>query len=133
MKHPPTLAALAAPRGLVSRSGRPFPTDMRRVLVCVVILTVTGALLPGCVMGPNYLRPKVDVPTSYRIDLKAAADAANTAWWKQFGDPILDALIDEALAHNLNLQIAVANVEQAAGIFTQTRSQLFPQVGYQGL
>ena len=106
---------------------------MRRVLICVVILGLAAALLAGCVMGPDYARPKVDVPAGYRIDLKAAADAANTAWWKQFGDPVLDALIDESLAHNLNLQIAVANVEQAAGVFTQTRSQLFPQVGYQGL
>jgi len=106
---------------------------MRRVLICVVILGFAAALLAGCVMGPDYARPKVDVPAGYRVDLKAAADAANTAWWKQFGDPVLDALIDEALAHNLNLQIAVANVEQAAGVFTQTRSQLFPQVGYQGL
>ena len=63
---------------------------------------------------------------------KDAADTANTAWWKQFNDPVLDALIAEALAHNLNVKVAVANVEQAAGVFTQTRSALFPQVGYDG-
>ena len=52
-------------------------------------------------------------------------------WWKQFDDPVLDGYIAEALAHNLNVQVAVANVEQAAGVLTQTRSPLFPQVGYQ--
>src|SRR5262249_61033316 len=55
---------------------------------------------------------------------------ADTEWWREFGDPALDALIAEALANNLSVKIAAANVEQAAGILTQTRSQLFPQVGY---
>ena len=87
-------------------------------------------LLAGCMMGPDYARPKLDAPAAFRFEPKAAADTANTEWWKQFGDPVLDSLIAEALANNLNLKVAVANVEQAAGIFTQTRSQLFPQVGY---
>ncbi len=43
---------------------------------------------------------------------------------------MLDALIAEALANNLNVKVAAANVEQAAGVLTQTRSALFPQVGY---
>src|SRR5262249_19099121 len=61
---------------------------------------------------------------------KSVAETADTAWWKQFGDPVLDSLIAEALANNVNLKVAVANVEQAAGVLTQTRSQLFPQIGY---
>ncbi len=81
-------------------------------------------------MGPDYARPKIDAPAAFRFEPKVVADTANTEWWKQFGDPVLDALIAEALANNLNVQIAAANVEQAAGVFTQTRSQLFPQVGY---
>ena len=83
-------------------------------------------------MGPDYLRPRVDAPAAFRFEPQAAAETANTAWWKQFGDPVLDALIDEALAHNLNVKIAAANVEQAAGVLTQTRSSMFPQVGYSG-
>jgi multidrug efflux system outer membrane protein len=43
---------------------------------------------------------------------------------------VLDQLIAEALQHNTNVQIAAANVEQAAAVLTQTRSQLFPAVGY---
>ena len=43
---------------------------------------------------------------------------------------MLDQLIDEALKHNTNIQIAAANVEQAAAFLTQTRSQLFPALGY---
>ena len=78
------------------------------------------------------MRPPVDAPAAFRFEPKDARDTANTAWWKQFGDPVLDALIAEALANNLNVKIAAANVEQAAGVLTQTRSPLFPQVGYNG-
>ena len=59
------------------------------------------------------------------------AETANTEWWKQFNDPVLDLLIAEALANNKNVKIAAANVEQAAGILMTTRSALFPQVGYE--
>jgi multidrug efflux system outer membrane protein len=96
---------------------------LRAVLWCT-------ALLAGCTMGPDYVRPSVNTPSVFRFEPKETADTANLEWWKQFGDPILDAMIVEALANNNNLKVAVANVEQAAGVFTQTRSQLFPQTGY---
>ncbi len=61
---------------------------------------------------------------------KEAKAAVDTEWWKQFQDPVLDGLIGEALANNKNVKIAAANIEQAAGVLTQTRSPLFPQVSY---
>lgn len=86
----------------------------------------------GCTVGPDYVRPKIDVPKAYRFADKEAQDTANTAWWRQFGDPELDALIAEALLNNKDVQIAAANVQKAAGVLTQTRSPLFPQIGYSG-
>jgi len=94
------------------------------------IAAFAAALLAGCTMGPDYVRPKVDAPAAFRFEPATAAETANTAWWKQFGDPVLDQLIDTALANNLNVKIAAANVEQALAVITQTRSALFPQVGY---
>jgi multidrug efflux system outer membrane protein len=99
---------------------------MRRRLLACAIATLLGA----CTLGPDYVRPKVDAPPAFRFEPKAVAQTADTEWWRQFDDPVLDSLIAEALANNLNVKVAVANVEQAAGVFTQTRSQLFPQVGY---
>jgi multidrug efflux system outer membrane protein len=92
----------------------------------------TLALLAGCMIGPDYERPQVPVPAAYRYEPQAVARSPDVEWWKAFGDPVLDGYIVEALEHNSNLQIAVANVEQAAGILTTTRSPLFPQVSYQG-
>ena len=94
-------------------------------------VALAGALLAGgCTLGPDYVRPPVDAPAAFRFAPKEQADTANLAWWTRFGDPVLDALIDEALANNRNVQVAVANVDQAAGVFTQVRSPLFPQLGY---
>jgi outer membrane protein, multidrug efflux system len=93
-------------------------------------LCCAAAGLAGCMIGPDYERPKVDSPAAFRLETKLATATADTEWWRQFGDPVLDALIAEALANNVNVKIAAANVEQAAAILTQTRSQLFPQVGF---
>jgi len=87
-------------------------------------------MIAACTMGPDYVRPKFDTPAEFRFEPKAVAETADTAWWKQFGDPVLDSLIAEALANNVNLKVAAANVDQAAGLLTQTRSQLFPQISY---
>lgn len=91
-----------------------------------------AVLLTGCMVGPNYHRPTVDTPQSFRFEEKDARDTANTDWWKQFDDPALDALIAEALANNKTVKITAANIEQAAGVLMQTRAPLFPQVSYSG-
>ena len=106
---------------------------MRAASVSQIAAIAGAALLAtGCMVGPDYQRPPVDAPKAFIYEAKNAADTANTDWWKQFNDPVLDALIAEALANNLNVKVAAANVEQAAGFLTQTRSSLFPQVGYDG-
>lgn len=98
------------------------------------IACVAAAIVAcGCTVGPEYARPAIETPASFIYEVEDAADTANTEWWKQFDDSVLDSLIAEALAHNLSVDVAVANVEQAAGVLTQRRSQLFPQVGYNGL
>ena len=95
-----------------------------------IVALAAAALLAGCAIGPDYARQKVDAPAAFRFEPATVADTANTAWWKQFGDPVLDQLIDTALANNLNVKVAAANVEQSLALITQTRSELFPQVGY---
>jgi multidrug efflux system outer membrane protein len=94
------------------------------------LTTCTALALVGCTLGPDYKRPEIAAPAAFQYEPKDAAATADTSWWQQFQDPVLEQLIDEALKHNTNIQIAAANVEQAAAVLTQTRSQLFPAVGY---
>lgn len=91
-----------------------------------------AALLGACTVGPDYTRPVVDTPSAWRIDYPKAADVANTAWWEQFNDPVLNELIESALRENRDVRIAAARVDQFAGALVATRSQLYPQIGYGG-
>ncbi|MDN0082614.1 efflux transporter outer membrane subunit [Crenobacter sp. SG2305] len=101
---------------------------MRRIAgVCVVVpLLLLG--LSSCTLGPDYVRPKVEVPPSFRFEHKDAEDVANTMWWEQFQDPVLNALITTALAENRDVKIAAARVDEFYGRLMSTRSALFPQV-----
>jgi multidrug efflux system outer membrane protein len=101
-------------------------TDMR--INVLVALLATG--LAGCMVGPDYVRPTVESPTTWRIDYPMAAEVANTRWWEQFGDPVLNDLVDSALRENRDVRIAAARVDQFIGALTATRSQLYPQIGY---
>ena len=56
--------------------------------------------LGGCMLGPNYKRPEVQAPQTFRFADAEAKDFANTAWWEQFNDPVLNELIRTALAEN---------------------------------
>jgi multidrug efflux system outer membrane protein len=95
-----------------------------------LLAAIATAAITGCMMGPDYVRPKVDAPSAFRFEPNDVTETADIQWWKQFGDPVLDQLIDAALANNLSVKVAAANVEQALAVITQTRSSLFPQVGY---
>ena len=90
------------------------------------------SLFSACVQGPDYVRPAVAVPDAYRFagNQTDGTSAAESPWWDGFGDPNLDALVQEALANNRNLTIATARVDEFAAILAGTRSQAFPQVGY---
>ena len=65
--------------------------------------------LTGCItVGPDYQRPAVDTPAAWRVEEKEVRDLANTAWWEQFNDPVLNGLIAAALQENKDLLIATA-------------------------
>jgi multidrug efflux system outer membrane protein len=99
---------------------------MRISTLTVLLATV----VVGCTVGPDYERPAVDAPTAWRIDYGTAAEVANTRWWEQFGDPVLNELVESALRENLDVRIAAARVDQFIGALTSTRSQFYPQLGY---
>jgi multidrug efflux system outer membrane protein len=91
---------------------------------------LASLVVAACTTGPDYARPDIDSPTAWRIEYAQAAEVANTKWWEQFGDPVLNELVEAALRENLDVRIAAARVDQFAGALSATRSQLFPQVGY---
>src|SRR6516165_6405484 len=86
------------------------------------------AALSACMVGPDYQRPDVDVPTSWRLGTTEANEISNIAWWDRFQDPVLSNLVRTALANNKDLKVATANVDAAAAQYGIVRSAQFPQV-----
>jgi multidrug efflux system outer membrane protein len=101
----------------------------------LLIANILGAsLMTGCMVGPNYQKPAVPIPPSYR-DLsenqQAEAQVASYAdlpWWKVFQDPKLQELVHTALKQNYDLQLAVERINAARAQLAVTRSSLFPQI-----
>ncbi|WP_298439512.1 hypothetical protein [Geobacter sp.] len=71
-------------------------------------------ILGGCMVGPDYRRPAVETPPSWRFAEKEARDLINTPWWEQFDDPVLVELVGVALRENRDLLIASARVEDGS-------------------
>ncbi len=86
-------------------------------------------LLSGCMIGPDYIRPTVETPPAWRVNEADARATANTAWWQQFNDPVLNELINEAVQENKDLLIATARIDEYIGRFGVSRADLFPQLG----
>jgi outer membrane protein, multidrug efflux system len=124
-----------------------------------VLLAMTGMI--GCAVGPNYKRPTVDVPVTYR-GATADSSTAPTAqpdqakptkpgvgpsaqsvsvqssslgdekWWEVFQDPELQSLIRTALKNNYDVRIAATRVLEAQAQLGITRADQFPSVSAGG-
>src|ERR1700726_1123888 len=96
------------------------------------ILSVLVVEAAGCMMGPNYKRPTVSVPTGYRSAMPdqpaAAASLGNEKWWDVYQDPVLAQLIHTALQQNYDVRIAAARVLEAQAQLGITRANQFPNV-----
>ena len=100
---------------------------MKKALLSAIV-TALG-LLPGCLMGPKYKRPAVDVPQEYRAPAPpqaAASSLGNEGWWQVYQDPVLTQLIHTAIAQNYDVRIAAARVLEAQAQVGITRANQLP-------
>jgi multidrug efflux system outer membrane protein len=84
----------------------------------------------GCMMGPKYKTPTVDVPQQYRApapeQAAQASSLGNEQWWQVYQDPVLTRLIHTAIAQNYDVRIAAARVLEAQAQVGITRSNQLP-------
>lgn len=103
------------------------------VLLCILGVTIG---LSGCRVGPKYERPDTLVEDVDRFAwLPADWDDANQAdtvgpWWKQFDDPVLNNLVDQALMANTDILVALSTIEQTRGLVKQAHGIRLPEVTY---
>ena len=84
----------------------------------------------GCLMGPKYKRPSIDVPQEYRApapqEAAQASSLGNEQWWQVYQDPALTQLIHTAIAQNYDVRIAAARVLEAQAQVGITRANQLP-------
>src|SRR5580658_8579126 len=108
----------------------------RRIMRLSFTAIPLAIVLTGCAVGPNYERPNVPAPITFRapepLPPDQAASLADLKWFEVFKDPELQNLVRSGLSQNYDLRDAVARVEQARANLGITRSDQFPQLAAGG-
>lgn len=101
---------------------------MRNVLILISLVALTA-----CTLGPDYKRPKIDLPHSKLASthLTQQEEQAMASWWTRFDDPVLDHLISQALSGNLQIALQVEKVRQARAELGLTNAQQYPTISGQ--
>jgi len=102
-----------------------------RILMALLAVSLFGS---GCTVGPNYKKPKVEVPRNYRgvpeeqAGKMDAASLGDQKWWEVFQDEQLRSLIRTALQQNYDVRIAGARILQAQAQLGITRADQYPSL-----
>lgn len=90
------------------------------------IAAALAAALAGCAHGPAVEKPAAELPIAWQPLPAQGVTAPGARWWTLYGDPALDALIEEALVHNQDLALAAARVDEARALARVADSTRMP-------
>ena len=107
--------------------------DMVSLLTAIAASAALGIGVSSCAVGPDYVAPTVELASFHNHAVASATQAATPAppldsWWTGFNDPMLVAVVQRALAQNLDLAAAFARVQQARATAAAAGAQLLPTV-----
>lgn len=115
---------------LMQRSARSAMRHGQRIVAVNCLLLA----LAGCAVGPDYRRPDSALPGQFG-EAETSRDAASAGdslvrddWWTLFNDPVLDALIKQAMAGNADMLQAVARIEEAEAVAREAGAAQFPEI-----
>ena len=96
-------------------------------------ICVMSVFAGGCAVGPDYVRPQVNMPEKWYAPLPHGGDAARlSTWWKQFDDPLVAVLIETAQADNPTLEQALSRIRQSRNEVIVAQSALQPVTSLSG-
>lgn len=90
------------------------------------IAAVAALAAAGCTVAPKYERPAVELPAAWAAS--APAPFTDGRWWRIYGEPALDRLVEDAFAANTDLAVAVARVDEARALVREADASFYPQV-----
>jgi len=93
-----------------------------------------AAVIAGCAVGPNYHRPETPVDAHFANAGEPGLADGNTVeqYWTGFADPLLNSLVEDALAHNTDLGVAAANLRAARAARRLAGFDQYPTVTVNG-
>lgn len=88
----------------------------------------------SCSVGPDYDPQESSFAEEWFSDKSEhiSLDTINIEWWTVFGDPLLEEYIEQAIEHNKDVKVALANVQRARALRGESRAAFLPQVGGSG-
>ena len=97
-------------------------------------IAIATIVLAACTVGPDYVRPTLPAVEKFSNGIpphvtQEASPAVDIEFWRSFGDPVLEELVDEALLYNHDLRIAWAHYEQANALLRGARYDHLPTLG----
>ncbi|RMH06830.1 MAG: efflux transporter outer membrane subunit [Nitrospirae bacterium] len=103
------------------------------VAFVLVLSACSRDWLPHVDLAPPYQPPQYVVPASWHgaspfVEAHPSDDALRPDWWKLYGDPVLNRLIDQAMEANPDLQAAAERFIQARAVMMKVRSGRIPQL-----
>lgn len=88
--------------------------------------------LAACTVGPDFVRPTTQVPDRFAqapaVADGTAAPTPDAEFWQAFNDPLLSRLVDQALASNHDLRIALSRYDHADALLRNAKLDRFPTV-----
>lgn len=95
-----------------------------------VIVLIASVAISGCLLGPDYVRPKSNLPEEFEnaAPAGAAGDQVLAEYWAIFDDAVLDQLIRAALSANHDLRIAKARLAETRAARRTAIFDLWPTV-----
>lgn len=100
----------------------------------LLLATIASGALAGCTVGPDFARPQAPAATGYQPAGEAPpprvvfGDGPEQRWWTAFGSPQLDALVDQAIAHNRSLAASNATLAASRDEVRAIAGRRLPQV-----
>ncbi len=97
-------------------------------MIRIPLLSLLVLGLGACAVGPDYAPPALDLPQRWSGAAGGKTSPRPSEWWRGFRDPTLNALIDQAIAGNLDVAQAKARIREARAAREQAVGALFPQI-----
>lgn len=91
-----------------------------------LVPVLAAALLAGCVVGPDYAPPGVGLPAKWSSGDRNANALSVASWWKAMKDPVLDGILETAMAQSLDLEAAKARIREARASYRETAGAALP-------